>query len=464
MSKRMCLLVALVALVLSPGTHAAGVGVFEVAKDIGGAPGAGSTVMLEYVEQGGRLVNQYLITGWGSDIWGTRDQFHLAYRTMTGAVRVSACFKWVGGYYGPIPGTWSKYGVMIRASEEQGSVNYFMASRKDESLVQTSFRAATNGSCADVQVKTNTVPGATRPYRLGIQRVMLSGVIPVIEFLVDWGQGAGWERAGNLHVFPSVPDAALVGVAVGSMNGWDVAQAIATDVVYEVKAEFVGPAPALGVVPATAALATVGNTPGFKIRSLKPLFADGWGKAEMTKLLDFGCTGPVCTGPGMPVPADPMSIGERVSQFVNLHDTGGRGVFNADNGFPDESFPGIDAFQSPTADPAGGDDDNTFATEVTAVVHLTAGYHVFAARHDDGVYVSVGGVLVGSNDSWDNNAVSKFVFQVEQEGDYALNVRCFEGSGGAALELLELVFSGPSTYKAVLLGDVANGASAVVTQ
>ena len=110
------------------------------------------------------------------------------------------------------------------------------------------------------------------------------------------------------------------------------------------------------------------------------------------------------------------------------------------------------------ADPAAGDDDNTFATEVTAFVHLTAGYHIFAARHD-GVYVSVGGVLVGSNDSWDNNVSTK----CEQEGDYALNVRSFEGSGGAGFELLEMLpLANAGAFKVILLGDVANGGSAVV--
>jgi len=73
----------------------------------------------------------------------------------------------------------------------------------------------------------------------------------------------------------------------------------------------------------------------------------------------------------------------------------------------------------------------------------------------------VGGVLVGSNDSWDSHVRSQFVFQVEQGSDYALNVRCFEGGGGAQLELQELLFSGPGTYKTVLLGDVVNGGSAV---
>jgi len=135
----------------------------------------------------------------------------------------------------------------------------------------------------------------------------------------------------------------------------------------------------------------------------------------------------------------------------------------APNGFPDESYPGIDPFESPTADPAAGDDDNTFATEVTAFVHLIAGYHIFAARHDDGVYVSVGGVLVGSNDSWDNNVSTKCIFQVEQEGDYALNVRSFEGSGGAEFELLEMLpLANAGAFKVILLGDVANGGSAVV--
>ncbi len=461
MSRRMCLFVSLAALVLAPGALA-GVGVFEVTKDIGGAPGAGSTAFVGYTEVDGKLVNQYLVTGYGADIWGTRDQFHFAYRTMTGSVRVSARFTWVGGLYGAVPATWSKYGVMIRASEDQSSVNYFMASRKDESLVQATWRPTTGAACSDTQVKTSTVPGATRPIRLGIQRVMIGELIPVIEQLVDWGQGAGWERVGTLKIMPLIPNEALVGVAVGSMSVWDVAQALATDVVYETNPQLVGPAPAFAMVPATAVLAGPGAAPGFKVRSLKALYVDGWNRAEMDKLLDFGCTGPVCLGPGMPIPAVPGQTGERVVQFVNLHDTGGRGTFTADNGFPDESFPGVDPLQVPTTDPAAGDDDNTFATEVTAVVHLTAGYHIFGARHDDGVYVTVGGVSVGSADSWDNNAQSKFIFQVEQEGDYALNVRSFEGTGGAELELHEVLPDG-SGFKTILLGDVASGGSAVTT-
>jgi len=458
MIRKTTVLVSLGVLVLTSSAFAASV--FEFTRDIGFTPGAGSTEFLGYAEIDGKLVGQYLVTGYGGDIWGTRDQFHFAFRKMTGAVRLSAEFQWVGGKYGAIPATWSKYGVMIRASEAQGAVNYYTASRKDESLVQATWRAATGGSSADTQVKANTVPGATRPHRLGVQRVLIGGEIPAIESLVDWGQGAGWERVGTLKIMPVLPDEVLVGVAVGSMNVWDVAQAIASDVVYQTKAELVGPAPEFPLVPAAAAMASApAGAAGFKIRTLKAMYTEGWNRAEMTKLLDFGCTGPVCLAPGMPVPA--LESGERVSAFVNLHDTGGRGEFSATNGFADESFPGVDPLESPTADPAAGDDDNNLATEATGIVELKAGYYVFAVNDDDGTIVEIGGVEIGRSAEWKGAGNTDFVFQVEADGFYPLRARHLEGGGGAELELHQVLKGPDGVWKRILLGDVAGGGVAV---
>lgn len=453
MSKRMCLFAALALLVSVPSAYA--VGVFEVTEDVSEVPGAGSTEFLGYNEYLGKIVPQYLMTGYGADIWGNTDQFHFAYRTMQGSVRISAAFDWLGN----VPDGWSKYAVMIRANDTPGSINYFCGSREDNSLAQHQWRPVANsGSSSQSYQRSAAADSPAKPYKVGLQRVMVGGWIPVVEAMVDWGKGAGWERVGTLKIMPPLPNEVLVGLAVTSHTWQAIVQCVASDVQYETDVALVGPSP-FGVVPAEAAVAAPTTEAGFKIRSVKAIYTTDWGRAEMNKLLDFGCTGPMCVSPGMPVPG--MEAGEAISQFVNLHDTGGRGSFFADNGYPDETYPGIDPFESPTADPAAGDDDNTFATEVTAVVHLTAGVHMFGARHDDGVYVTVGGVLVGSNDSWDGGNAGNFIFEVAQEGYYPLNVRSFEGSGGAALELHEVFQAEDGSIKRILLGDVANGGSPV---
>jgi hypothetical protein len=446
--------------VLSAASHTFATGVFEVAQDIGGLSGAGSTEFLGYSELDGKLVGRYLITSYGGDTGGTRDRFHFAYRRMTGALRLSAAFEWVGSPDGSVPAPGSKYGVMIRAAETPDAVNYFTASQKDGALVQMTWRPATGAGSSETQVGASTVPGATRPHRLGIQRVLIGGQIPALESLVDWGRGAGWERVGALQLLPALPEEVLVGVAVGSGNVGDAAQALASDVVYETKAELVGPAPEFPRVPAPAAMASApAGAPGFKIRTLKALYTEGWGRTEMTKLLDFGCTGPICMGPGLPIPA--AEQGERVSAFVNLHDTGGRGAFSADNGFPDESFPGVDPFESPTADPAAGDDDDHLATEVTAIVELTAGYHVFAVNDDDGTIFEVGGIEIGRSAESKGASNTGFVFQVEADGFYPLRARHLEGRGSAELELHEVIKAPDGSWRRVLLGDVAGGGVAV---
>ena len=171
----------------------------------------------------------------------------------------------------------------------------------------------------------------------------------------------------------------------------------------------------------------------------------------MDKLLDFGCTGPMCTGKGMPIPGTEQ--GKRVDPVVNLSDTGD-GTFGNNR-----SFPGIDPFQYPTADPAAGDDDNNFATEVLACVKLTKGLHIFGVNDDDGTILKVGGVEIGRSTEWKGTgAPTDFIFEVAKEGWYSLRARHLEGGGGASLEIHEVLMNGTR----ILLGDVAAGGSPVM--
>jgi hypothetical protein len=443
----LCLLFALTVLPITVAQ--AGVGIFEKTEDIPRLGNIGSTQLVGLVDKGGKLVEQYLITGHGSDIWGTRDQFHFAYRTMTGDWRVSSDVAWVG----KPANNWAKVGVMIRASNANASVMYnsIIANYVDNWNTRTcsQMRKATGASAvgdADLAGKLAS--------RVGIQRVLIGGEIPAIEALADFG--SGWERIGSLQLAPAIPDAALFGVAVTSHDTWSTATAKVTDVRYE-RASLVGAAPAIVDLPAgtvKAGFSADGRENGFVIRTIKAVFTDGWGRAEMDKLLDFGCTGPLCLGAGMPVPG--AEEGTRISKFVNLRDTAGNGNFG-----DDESFPGIDPFEQPAKDPAAGDDDNNFATEVLAVMHLTAGMHAIGVNDDDGTIVKIGGIEVGRSGEWKGVSDTNFFFRVEQEGFYTLRARHLEGGGGSALEMFEYVKNADGSWKRVLMGDVANGASPV---
>jgi hypothetical protein len=198
---------------------------------------------------------------------------------------------------------------------------------------------------------------------------------------------------------------------------------------------------------------------GFVIRVVQPAFVDGWNRDEMNKLLDFGCTGPLCLAPGMPVPA--AEEGLRVPEFVNLYDSGDRGVFSAADGYPDATFPGIDPIELPAADPAAGDDDDVFATEVMAIIHLTEGLHIIGVNGDEGTVIEIGGVEIGRSPEPEDDSNSDFVFEVEAQGYYTLRARHLAGVGPAALELHEIVETDGGAWRRILLGDVANGGSAV---
>ncbi len=62
----------------------------------------------------------YTMTGSGVDIWGTADQFHFAYKTLTGAGSIVAKVESVANTH-----AWAKAGVMIRETLDAGSKHAF---------------------------------------------------------------------------------------------------------------------------------------------------------------------------------------------------------------------------------------------------------------------------------------------------------------------------------------------------
>jgi len=429
MCKRLFLLTLLISLLTGVSSFADPVGIFEDAVTIGDDPGVGSTLY-------DAAADEYFITASGHDVWDGADDFHFAYNTVDGDVRISASFEWSsrGG------NDWAKYGVMLRETVDAGSIHRFMADRGLVDYAGAQGRSDTNGGSSEMG--TAWTSGAQA---LGIQRVTVEG-LTVLEGLADFG--SGWEsRYIELVLNGNLEGEILAGVGVTSHDNTYMVQATAGNVLYEENPSLVGEL-SLPTVPASADLGVCpSDVPGFSIRALMPLVGDDWGEAAMNELLD--------TGMYQGLPAMPGSEGTRIDEFVNLHDTGGRGNFTADNGYPDMSYPGVDPLESPTADPAAGDDDNNIAAEVLGYIQLTAGIHQVGSWQDDDVWIEIGGVAVGSKVGW--GGPNDFIFVVEADGCYDFRARHREGGGGAGLELHEVFLDGTR----ILLNDVANGGSAV---
>jgi hypothetical protein len=418
--------VALVTLLLGVPSWA-DTGIFQHVDSIGEDGFIGIVQEVDYV--GDPLTERYLFTGGGNDIWGNADAFVYGYRDVTGDVRISAQFSWVEDG----DNDWAKMGVMIRETNAANSVQYNTVMRGVNDFIGMQFREGTGWGSGGQNDRWAPAPDGTK---LGIAKVAM-GPLTVLESTYDVGDG--WEVLGQRIVL-GLPDDMLAGVAVTSHDADYLVQAYVSDVKYEDDFELLGGMPEILTIPADAAQECPPE-PGFQIRTLKATFTDGWGRAEMHNLLDYGCTGPFCTGPGMPIPG--VEEGVRVSPVVNLHDSSGRVDFG-----DDETFPGIDPYQSPTDDPAAGDDDNNFATEVLACVELSEGLHVFGVNDDDGTIIEIGGVEIGRSGEWKGVSDTLFIFEVEAAGAYSFKARHLEGGGGAALELFEVLDDGTK----VLLG------------
>jgi hypothetical protein len=104
-------------------------------------------------------VGTYTMTGSGADIWGTSDQFHFAFKSLTGAGSIIARVDSVENTNG-----WAKAGVMIRETLDADSTHAMMVVTPLQGI---SFqrRNVTAGTSAD-----DTTGGITAPYWVKIER------------------------------------------------------------------------------------------------------------------------------------------------------------------------------------------------------------------------------------------------------------------------------------------------------
>ena len=488
------LLICLSVLLLAGTQSFAAVGIFSYDKDVNSV-GAPST------EADGK----YLITaGPGRDIWERSDAFRYLFNTTTGSARLSADFEWVASRDAN-----AKMGVMVRAPAtsadlERRSVNYFsMAKRPEEQAIMQGrdYSGATNGTTQDEYswnegfLRRPYWSWGVQPNRLGVQRVWC-GPYPVVEALVDEGNGAGWEvisarpiLAYNLYSPTGNYKNMQIGIAVTSHHATapvTIAEASNVEYLDSLNGDTVELITKLPTVKNPSS-EPCSKTKGFLIRTvqvgvtLPPTAdqADWWNFRTIADLLDNevidDTTNPLA-GPGGPNP--PLGPRQRVEQYVNLWDSGTRGQFNAagtnlgsmdwdpvydptkkETDYRDQTYPRVDPFAQPNT---GGDVDTYFATEVTACIHLTAGYHVIGINSDDGTRLTIGGVEISTAM---NRGVynTDFLFYAEETGWYNLRAVQLQITGGGAFELQEVVadLASVNGLRRILLGDTARGGSEV---
>jgi hypothetical protein len=424
MCKRLSLLCLVVVLACIPAFG--DVGIFDYTQDIGAVGGYGVTTTVAGS-------GQYEIIASGSDIQSTADEFHYAYNQVSGNVRFEMTPMWEVA-----PNSWSKIEAMLRMNNSAGSPTYGTVTRRGgvntavaplspvDSWVGLEFRADQGGGTSG----GNSWDTAETPSKIAIQRVVSNGY-QLVQSLVDYGGGAGWQNLDTRWV-QSLPDALLLGVGVTSHNNQGLARAVISNVAYTQNPGLVGIPSAGAPLPEAC-----GVMPGLKIRSLFLGEDVPWGYGAMNDLLDGLIEG--------------YDEGTRIDQVVNLRDTGD-GVFG-DN----KVFPGIDTYEFPAGDPANGEDDDYFATEVLACIELTAGLHRIGANSDDGTIIWIGDNEIARTGEFKGNSNEDFWFTVPADGFYSLKARSLEGAYGSSLEL-HWIFPDGSR---ILLGDVANGSPPV---
>jgi regulation of enolase protein 1 (concanavalin A-like superfamily) len=139
----------------------------------------------------------FTVTGAGSDVWGTADQFHFVYQQVSGDVDIVTR---VDSILHTDP--WSKAGVMIRSSLAAGAAHGFaLVSAQKGAAFQ--WRAQVNG------ISSNASGGALAPPRW--VRLVRAGTRVTAYSSAD---GATWTTMGSATI--ALGTAAYVGLAVTS--------------------------------------------------------------------------------------------------------------------------------------------------------------------------------------------------------------------------------------------------------
>ncbi len=158
-------------------------------------------------------VGTYTMTGSGGDIWGNSDEFHFAFKTLSGAGSIVARVESVENTH-----NWAKAGVMIRETLDADSAHAMMVVTPAQG-VSFQRRNVTGDTSAD-----DTTGGISAPYWVKIERD-LSGNLTAYSST----NGSAWQMQGtpdNISMGTNV----YIGLIVVSTNASLTCQAVFSNV------------------------------------------------------------------------------------------------------------------------------------------------------------------------------------------------------------------------------------------
>jgi regulation of enolase protein 1 (concanavalin A-like superfamily) len=145
----------------------------------------------------GESAGAFTLEGSGADVWGTADQFHYAYRTLTGDGEIVARVATVENTH-----AWAKAGVMMRDSLDAASSQAFMLVSAGKGLA-FQRRTVTGGESTNTSGGAGTAPRWVRLVRSGSS---FSAYVST--------NGTTWTLVGTDTI--GMGSTIYVGVAVGS--------------------------------------------------------------------------------------------------------------------------------------------------------------------------------------------------------------------------------------------------------
>jgi len=155
----------------------------------------------------------YTMTGSGTDIWNPSDEFHYAFKTLSGSGSIQARVESISD-----TDSWAKAGVMIRETLD-GDSRHAMTVLTPGSGVSYQRRIDTGGNSTD-----DTTGAITAPYWVKIERD-LAGTVSAYSS----ANGSTWQKIG---VSESIQMGAnvYIGLAVTAHNASETCQAVFTNV------------------------------------------------------------------------------------------------------------------------------------------------------------------------------------------------------------------------------------------
>ncbi len=158
-------------------------------------------------------VGTYTMTGSGKDIWGISDEFHFAFKTLSGAGSIVAKVQSIENTW-----SWAKAGVMIRETLDADSVHAMMVVTPTEG-VSFQRRNVTGDTSAD-----DTTGGISAPYWVKIERDVVGNFAAYSST-----NGSTWQMQGtpdNISMGSNV----YIGLIVVSTNAALTCQAVLSNV------------------------------------------------------------------------------------------------------------------------------------------------------------------------------------------------------------------------------------------